>query len=105
MAKGMGGMMKQVQKMQKKMTQLQEELEQKRVESSSGGGMVTVVVNGRQDVLEVKIHPDVVNPDDVEMLEDLILAAINQAQQRAQEMMQEEMGQLTGGLQIPGLTM
>jgi len=105
MAKGMGGMMKQVQKMQKKMTQLQEELEQKRVESSSGGGMVTVVVNGRQDVLEVKIHPDVVNPDDVEMLEDLILAAINQAQQRAQEMMQEEMGQLTGGIQIPGLTM
>ncbi len=105
MAKGMGGMMKQVQKMQKKMTQLQEELEQKRVESSSGGGMVTVVVNGRQDVLEVKIHPDVVNPDDVEMLEDLILAAINQAQQRAQDMMQEEMGQLTGGIQIPGLTM
>ncbi|MEE2709726.1 MAG: YbaB/EbfC family nucleoid-associated protein [Gemmatimonadota bacterium] len=105
MAKGMGGMMKQVQKMQKKMMQLQEELEQKRVESSSGGGMVTVVVNGRQDVLEVKIHPDVVNPEDVEMLEDLILAAINQAQQRAQDMMQEEMGQLTGGIQIPGLTM
>ena len=67
--------------------------------------MVTVVVNGRQDVLEVKIHPDVVNPEDVEMLEDLILAAINQAQQRAQDMMQEEMGQLTGGIQIPGLTM
>ena len=105
MAKGMGGMLKQVEKMQKKMMQLQEELEQKRVESSSGGGMVTVVVNGRQDVLEVKIHPDVVNPEDVEMLEDLILAAINQAQQRAQDMMQEEMGQLTGGIQIPGLTM
>ena len=105
MAKGMGGMLKQVEKMQKKMMQLQEELEQKRVESSSGGGMATVVVNGRQDVLEVKIHPDVVNPEDVEMLEDLILAAINQAQQRAQDMMQEEMGQLTGGIQIPGLTM
>ena len=105
MAKGMGGMMKQVQKMQKKMMQLQEELEQKRVEGSSGGGMVTVVVNGRQDVLEVKIHPDVVNPDDVEMLEDLILAAIHQAQQRAQDMMQEEMGELTGGIQISGLTM
>ncbi|MBT5876796.1 MAG: YbaB/EbfC family nucleoid-associated protein [Candidatus Latescibacteria bacterium] len=105
MAKGMGGMMKQVQKMQKKMMQVQEELEQKRVEGSSGGGVVTVVANGRQDVLEIKISPDVVNPDDVEMLEDLILAAINQAQQRAQEMMQEEMGELTGGLQIPGLTM
>lgn len=105
MAKGMGGMMKQVQKMQKKMMQLQEELEQKRVEGSSGGGVVTVVANGRQDVLEIKISPDVVNPDDVEMLEDLILAAINQAQQRAQEMMQEEMGELTGGIQIPGLTM
>ena len=81
MAKGMGGMMKQVQKMQKKMMQVQEELEQKRVEGSSGGGVVTVVANGRQDVLEIKISPDVVNPDDVEMLEDLILAAINQAQQ------------------------
>ena len=105
MAKGMGGMMKQVQKMQKKMMALQEELEQKRVEGSSGGGVVNVVVNGRQDVLEIKISPDVVNPDDVDMLEDLILAAINQAQQRAQEMMQEEMGELTGGIQIPGLTM
>ncbi len=105
MAKGMGGMMKQVQKMQKKMMALQEELEQKRVEGSSGGGVVNVVVNGRQDVLEIKISPDVVNPDDVDMLEDLILPAINQAHQRAQEMMQEEMGELTGGIQIPGLTM
>lgn len=105
MAKGMGGMLKQVQKMQKKMMQMQEQLEQKRVEGSSGGGMVTVVANGRQDILEIKIHPDVVNPEDVEMLEDLVLAAIHQAQQRAQEMMNAEMGELTGGLQIPGLTM
>ncbi len=105
MAKGMSGMMKQVQKMQKKMMELQGELEQERVEGTAGGGMVTVVANGRQDILEIKIQPDVVNPDDVEMLEDLILAAIHQAQQRAQEMMNQEMGQITGGIQIPGLTL
>ena len=105
MAKGMGGMMKQVQKMQKKMMELQGALEQERVEGSVGGGMITVVANGRQDILEIKIQPDVVDPDDVEMLEDLILAAIHQAQQRAQEMMNKEMGQITGGVQIPGLTL
>ncbi|MBM3262273.1 MAG: YbaB/EbfC family nucleoid-associated protein [candidate division Zixibacteria bacterium] len=105
MAKGLSGMLKQVQKMQKKMSELQEQLEQQRVEGSAGGGMVTVVANGRQDILEIKIHPDVVNPQDVEMLEDLILAAIHQAQQRAQEMMNSEMGQITGGLQIPGLSL
>ena len=105
MAKGMGGMMKQVQKMQKKMMELQGELEQERVKGSAGGGMITVVANGRQDILEIKIQPDVVDPDDVEMLEDLILAAIHQAQQRAQEMMNKEMGQITGGVQIPGLTL
>ena len=105
MAKGMGGMIKQVQKMQQKMMALQEQLEQQRVEASSGGGMVTVVANGRQDILEIKIHPDVVNPSEVEMLEDLILAAINQARQRAQEMMSDQMNQITGGIQIPGLTL
>ncbi|HCQ02162.1 MAG: YbaB/EbfC family nucleoid-associated protein [Gemmatimonadota bacterium] len=105
MAKGMSGMMKQVQKMQKKMMELQGELEQQRVEGTAGGGMITVVANGRQDILEIKIQPDVVDPDDVEMLEDLILAAIHQAQQRAQEMMNKEMGQITGGVQIPGLTL
>jgi hypothetical protein len=101
----MSGMMKQVQKMQKKMMELQGELEQQRVEGTAGGGMITVVANGRQDILEIKIQPDVVDPDDVEMLEDLILAAIHQAQQRAQEMMNKEMGQITGGVQIPGLTL
>ena len=105
MAKGMSGMMKQVQKMHKKMMELQGELEQQRVEGTAGGGMITVVANGRQDILEIKIQPDVVNSDDVEMLEDLILAAIHQAQQRAQEMMNQEMGQITGGVQIPGLTL
>jgi DNA-binding YbaB/EbfC family protein len=105
MAKGMSGMMKQVQKMQNKMMELQGELEQQRVEGTAGGGMITVVANGRQDILEIKIQPDVVDPDDVEMLEDLIMAAIHQAQQRAQEMMNKEMGQITGGVQIPGLTL
>lgn len=101
----MGGMMKQVQKLQQKMIQLQEQLENRRVEGSAGGGMVTVVTNGRQEILEIKINPEVVNPNEVEMLEDLILAAVNQARQRAQEMMNEEMNQLTGGLQLPGLTL
>lgn len=105
MSKGLSGMLKQVQKMQRQMSQLQEQLEQKRVEGAAGGGMVTVVANGRQDILEIKIHPDVVNPQDVEMLEDLILAAIHQAQHQAQEMMNSEMGQITGGLQIPGLSL
>tara|TARA_B100001750_G_C15355412_1_gene519396 strand:- start:554 stop:871 length:318 start_codon:yes stop_codon:yes gene_type:complete len=105
MAKGMSGMMKQVQKMQKKMIQVQEELAQQRVEGTSGGGMVTAVVDGKLNVVEIKISPQVVDPNDSEMLEDLVLAAINQGQQKAQEMMNQEMGQLTGGLQIPGLGM
>ncbi len=103
MAKGMSGMMKQVQKMQKKMMQLQEELAEQRVEGTAGGGMVTAVVDGKLNVVEIRINPDVVDPEDVEMLEDLVLAAINQGQQKAQEMMDQEMGQLTGGLQIPGM--
>lgn len=105
MAKGMSGMMKQVQKMQKKMIQVQEELAQQRVEGTAGGGMVTAVVDGKLNVVEIKISPQVVDPNDSEMLEDLVLAAINQGQQKAQEMMDQEMGQLTGGLQIPGLGM
>ena len=103
MAKGMSGMMKQVQKMQKKMMQLQEELAEQRVEGTAGGGMVTAVVDGKLNVVEIRINPDVVDPEDVEMLEDLVLAAINQGQQKAQAMMDQEMGQLTGGLQIPGM--
>lgn len=105
MAKGISGMMKQVQKLQQKMMQLQEQLENRRIEGSAGGGMVTVVANGRQEILEIKINPEVVNPAEVELLEDLILAAVNQARQRAQDMMNEEMSQLTGGLQLPGLTL
>ena len=103
MAKGMSGMMKRVQKMQKKMMQLQEEIAERRVEGTAGGGMVTAVVDGKLSVVELRIDPAVVDPEDVEMLEDLVLAAINQGQQKAQEMMNREMGQFTGGLNIPGL--
>lgn len=103
---GMGNMnkmMKQVQKMQAQMAKLQEELEEKVVEASAGGEAVTVKVNGKQEVLEIKIKPDVVDPDDVEMLEDLVLAAVNEALRNAQEMVASEMGKITGGMNIPGL--
>ncbi len=103
MAKGMSGMMKQMQKMQKKMMRLQEEIADRRVEGTAGGGMVTAVVDGKMSVVEIRIDPAVVDPEDVEMLEDLVLAAVNQGQQKAQEMVNQEMGQLTGGLNIPGL--
>ena len=103
---GMGNMnkmMKQVQKMQAQMAKLQEELEERVVEASAGGEAVTVKVNGKQEVLEIKINPDVVDPDDVEMLEDLVLAAVNEALRSAQEMVASEMGKITGGMNIPGL--
>ena len=102
--KGMGNMMKQAQQLQSKMMKLQEELAEKSVESSSGGGMVKVTANGRQQILSIQIEKEVVDPDDVEMLQDLILAAINDALAKAQEMVSSEMGKLTGGLNIPGLT-
>ena len=102
--KGMGNMMKQAQQLQSKMMKLQEELADRTVESSSGGGMVKVTANGRQQVLSIQIEKEVVDPDDVEMLQDLILAAINDALAKAQEMVSSEMGKLTGGLNIPGLT-
>ncbi len=95
--------MKQAQKMQAKMAQLQEELAERTVESTSGGGMVRVQVNGRQEVLSIVIEPDVVDPEDVEMLQDLIVAAVNDALRKSQEMMAEEMKKLTGGMSIPGL--
>ena len=95
--------MKQAKKLQAKMAEMQEELAKKTVESSVGGGMVKVVANGRQEVLSIKIDPEVVNPEDVEMLEDLILSAVNDALRRSQQMVSEEMSKLTGGLKIPGL--
>jgi len=102
---GIGNMMKQVQVMQAKMEQMQAELEAEEVEGSSGGGMVTVVANGKQDILSITIDPEVVDKEDVEMLQDLIVAAINQARQKAQELQTERMASLTGGLSIPGLNL
>jgi DNA-binding YbaB/EbfC family protein len=103
MAKGFGDMMKQVQKMQAKMQELQEELEKERVEGTAGGGMVKAVVSGKGDLKEVKIEPEVIKEGDIEMLEDLIVSAITQAQENAQQKQQETMSALTGGLNIPGL--
>jgi nucleoid-associated protein EbfC len=96
-------LMKQAQQMQKRMMEIQEELANRTVEANVGGGMVTAVVNGQQELVSLKLAPDVVDPDDVEMLEDLIVAAVNEARNQAQELMTQEMGKLTGGLKIPGL--
>jgi len=101
--KGMGNMMKQAQKLQAKMMKMQEELGEKTVESSAGGGMVTAVANGRQQLVSIAIEKEVVDPEDVEMLQDLVLAAVNDALTKSQEMVSSEMGKLTGGLNIPGL--
>ena len=102
---GMGNLMKQAQQMQQKMMKLQEEVAQRTLDASVGGGMVTVTVNGKSEVLRIKIEPQVVDPEDVEMLEDLIVAGVNEALRKAQEMMAEEMSKLTGGLKIPGLSL
>lgn len=96
-------MMKQVQKMQAEMARTQEELANQTVEAAAGGGVVTVVVNGHQEVQQIKIDPDAVDPQDVEMLEDLVLAAVNEGLRKSQEMAQEAMSKVTGGLNIPGL--
>ena len=101
--KGMGNMMKQAQKLQSKMLKLQDELAEKTVEASAGGGMVKAVANGRQQIVAITIEKEVVDPDDVEMLQDLVLAAVNDALNKAQEMVSQEMGKLTGGFNIPGL--
>ncbi len=95
--------MRQAQAFQEKLMKLQEEAGKKTVEASSGGGMITVVANGRQEILAVKIDPEVIKSGDVEMLQDLIIAAVNEAIKKAQAMMAEEMKGVTGGLQIPGL--
>jgi len=102
--KGMANMMKQAQQLQSKMLKLQEELAEKTVESSAGGGMVKVVANGRQQIVSIRIEKEVVDPDDVEMLQDLMLAAVNDALVKSQEMVSAEMSKLTGGFNIPGLT-
>jgi nucleoid-associated protein EbfC len=100
--KGMGQMVKQAQKLQAKMLKMQEELAERTVETSSGGGMIRVTANGKQQVVSILIEKEVVDPDDVEMLQDLILAAVNDALAKSQEMVSTEMGKLTGGMNIPG---
>jgi hypothetical protein len=102
--KGMGNMMKQAQKLQSKMMKMQEELGERTVESAAGGGMVKVVANGKQQIVSIQIEKEVVDPEDVEMLQDLIMAAVNDALAKSQEMVSSEMGKLTGGMNIPGLT-
>ncbi len=101
--KNMANMMKQAQKLQTKMMRLQEEMADKTVESASGGGMVKVVANGRQQIVSVSIEKEVVDPDDVDMLQDLVLAAVNDALAKSQEMVTAEMSKLTGGMNIPGI--
>ncbi|WP_243363835.1 YbaB/EbfC family nucleoid-associated protein [Fundidesulfovibrio terrae] len=101
--KGMGDMLRQAQMMQKKMQQIQEDLGKRTVEATAGGGMVTVTATGSQDVVSIVIDKAVVDPNDVDMLQDLVLAAVNDALKKAREMQQSEMGALTGGLKIPGL--
>ena len=97
-------MMKQAQQLQQRMMRLQEELESATVEATSGGGVVKVVVSGKMNVESLTIDPEVVSPDDVEMLQDLVLAAVNEGLNKAQEMASAKMGALTGGMNIPGLT-
>jgi DNA-binding YbaB/EbfC family protein len=103
MNKGFGNIVKQAQMMQQKMARLQQELEGRQVEASAGGGMVTAVVNGKQKLLSLRIEKSVVDPEDVEMLQDLIVAAVNEAVKKSQDLAQEEMGKITGGMNIPGL--
>lgn len=103
---GMGNMnkmMKQAQKMQKQMADLQAELEEREVEATAGGGMIKVVATGKQELKSVEINPEALDPDDVELLQDMILAAVNEALRKAQEMTQEEMKKITGGMNIPGM--
>jgi len=112
MSRGMGGMgmggmnmnnlMKQAQKMQKQMAEMQTELESKTYEVSSGGGAVKIVINGKKELQEITISPDVVDPDDVEMLQDLVLTSVNEAIRQVEEASASQMGKLTGGMGLPG---
>ncbi len=99
----MNQMMKQVKKMQEQMMKAQEELGNKTVEGTAGGGVVTVTANGHKKILDIQIKPEAVDPDDVEMLQDLVLAAVNDALSKAEEIANQDMGKFTGGMNIPGL--
>jgi DNA-binding YbaB/EbfC family protein len=100
---GMGNLMKQAQEMQERIAKIQEELAQKTVEGSAGGGMVQVTVNGQFNLLTVKIEPDMIKAEEKEMLQDLILAAVNDGMRKARELVSAEMSKVTGGFKIPGL--
>jgi DNA-binding YbaB/EbfC family protein len=98
----MNNLMKQAQKMQKQMEKMQEDLDAKSIETTAGGGAIKIVITGKKEIKEIKIKPEVVDPDDVEMLEDLVLSAVNEAIRQAEEMSSSEMNKITGGLNIPG---
>ncbi len=98
MSKNIGDIMKQAQKMQARLAEVQKEMGTRTCEASAGGGMVTATVNGNQDLLSIKIDPAVVDPEDVDMLQDLIVAAVNEAYRRSKKMVSDEMGKLTSGL-------
>ena len=99
----MQNMMQQAQKMQQRMAALQAEIEEREVEATAGGGVVKVIVSGKKVVKSIEIAPEVVDPDDIEMLQDLVIAAVNEAIEKADAMMQEEMGKITGGMNLGGL--
>lgn len=99
----MGQLMKQAQQFQNKISKLQDELGEQTVEASAGGGMVSAMVNGRQELLSITIDPEVIDPEDVEMLQDLIIAAVNDALSKAKNMVNDEMAKVTKGLNIPGM--
>lgn len=102
--KGFGNILKEAQKLQAQLEALREEAGKKKVEATAGGGMVTVEANGNQEIVSIKIDREAINPEDPQMLEDLVLAACNEALRKSREMVQAEMGKLAGGLKIPGLT-
>lgn len=101
--KGLGNIMKEAQRLQAQMENLREEVAMRTVEATAGGGMVTVVANGNQEIISIKIEREVISPDDPQMLEDLVLAATNEALRKAKEMLVAEMSKLAGGMKIPGL--
>ena len=103
--KGFGNLMKEAQKLQAQMEAIQAQAATKRVEATAGGGMVTVQANGKQEIVSIKIDREVITPDDAQMLEDLVMAACNEALRKSKEMMQAELGKLSAGLKIPGLGM
>ena len=102
-AKGMQKQMAQIQAMQQMMEKAQADIEAKEVEASAGGGAVSVKVNGKKELVSIALKPEVVDPDDIEMLQDLIIAAVNEGMRQISEISENEMGKVTGGLSIPGL--